>query len=57
MTDRIKEEEFLEKKIKPELQEIIKNIEAEERGKRHGSDMGECVMYFIEEKMLIDIQG
>jgi len=33
MDDLVKEKNFLDKKIKPELQEIIKNIEIEERGK------------------------
>ena len=55
MADRIKEKEFLEKKIKPELQEIIKNIEIEERNKGQRSEMGECVEFFIEEKMLSEI--
>ena len=57
MTDLVKEQEFLEKKIKPELQEIIKCIEIEERKKTSESQIGECLNYFMEENMLSDIQG
>ena len=39
------------------MQEIIKNIEIEERNKNAKSPVGECVEYFIEEKMLSEIQG
>ena len=57
MADREKEEAFLADKLKPELQEMIKNIELEERGKSVLSDTGECVMFFMEEKMLSEIIG
>ena len=59
MQDIVKEEEFLDKKIKPELQEIIKNIELEQKERRAtGSytDM-EVIDFFIEENMLIEILG
>ena len=57
MADLVKEEEYLTKKIKPELQELIKNIEIEERSKTNRSQVGECVEYFMEEKMLSEILG
>ena len=57
MQDVLKEQTFLEKKIKPELQEIIKQIEIEERNKTSESPIGECLNYFMEENMLSDIQG
>ena len=57
MADRVKEEQFLNSKIKPELQEIIKNIEIEEKDKSNRSDIGECVMYFMEEQMLSHVMG
>ena len=33
MADKVNEEEFLEKKLKPALQELIENIKIEERSK------------------------
>ena len=44
-------------KIKPELQELIKNIEIEERGKEPQSDVGQCLEFFLEEKMFGEIIG
>lgn len=57
MADKIKEEEFLNSKLKPALQEIIENIKIEERGRRANDEPGECVTYFMEEKMMSLIQG
>ena len=57
MSDIVSEREFLEKKIKPELQKIIKNLEIEERGKTEKSDPGECLTFFMEEKMLSELLG
>lgn len=57
MDDLVKEKHFLDKKIRPELQEIIKNLEIEERGKTNKSEPGECLQYFMEEKMLSEILG
>ena len=39
----------MKNKIKPELQEIIKQIELEEKFKTSESQMGECLQYFLEE--------
>lgn len=43
MNDKMKEEYYLDKKIKPELQEIIKQIELEEKHKNSDSEIGECL--------------
>ena len=57
MADLVKEEEFLNNKLKPQLQELIENIKIEERSKGPKSAVGECVTYFMEEKILSEIQG
>jgi len=57
MNDVVRETEFLEKKLKPQLQEIIENIKIEERPRKPNSEPGECLQFFMEEKMLSEIQG
>jgi len=43
MNDVVRETEFLEKKLKPQLQEIIENIKIEERPRKPNSEPGECL--------------
>ena len=57
MHSLMKEKNYLTQKVKPQLQQIIAAIEVEEKGKKKDHAIGECVEYFIKEKMLSEILG
>ena len=57
MHNFMQEKKYLDEKLKPHLQVIISAIELEERNKKNGDAIGDCVELFIQKKMLSELFG